>query len=38
VVVHNSDPSTQKAEAGGLQIQGQPGLSYVVRPCLKPLP
>jgi hypothetical protein len=26
VVVHAFNPSTQEAEAGGLQVQGQPGL------------
>jgi hypothetical protein len=26
VMVHACNPSTQKAEAGGFQVQGQPGL------------
>jgi hypothetical protein len=33
VVVQACNPSTQKDEAGGLQVPGQPG--YTARPCLK---
>jgi hypothetical protein len=33
MVVHACDPSTQEAEAGGLQVQGQPELQ--TETCLK---
>jgi hypothetical protein len=34
VVVYTYNPSTQEAEAGGSQVQGQPGLGFL-RPYLK---
>jgi hypothetical protein len=30
MVVHIYNPSTQKAEAGGFNIQGQAGLMYII--------
>jgi hypothetical protein len=43
MVLHNCNPSTWEAEAGGLWVWGQPGLyskfqaslEYILRPCLK---
>jgi hypothetical protein len=34
VMVHTCHPSTQQAEAGRLQVQGQPGLHSELRPGL----